>query len=157
MADWYGQARSNFVKVSDIDGLRESLKDVDIDVEQHPEHKDYYAFFSSDQFGGWPSFIGDGDEEFSFETMVCPYIAEDEVLICNECGAEKTNYLSGRSSAYIRRGDQIRFTEISISDIYRLAAEKFGVSHRSIAECSYLNISSEAQEMIRSALPVHKM
>ena len=138
MANYYGAARSNFVLVKDMAGLRKSLSVWPITIE---ESEGKAVFLSEAPDGdGWPSFaIGaDGEEiAFSFEEHIMPFIKEGEVLVVMEAGAEKLRYLIGWANAYVRSGTTVKKKTVSITDIYRLAARAFRVPVDSISEASY--------------------
>lgn len=130
MADWIGTARSNYVKIADLEGLQAALVNFGIEIGKHDEHDTYCLLAVGDGDGGWPSFSYDEDDneiEFSFESLVMPFVAEGEVLVVMEAGAERLRYVSGHASAYIRRGDQVSSTSLSLNDIYDKACREFGV------------------------------
>ena len=133
MANYYGAARTNYVKVSDMDGLKEFLKDWPIEID---EHEGKTAFFSADgDSGGWPMCrLDENDEDVDFdfgELMV--FIEPGEVLVFMEAGAEKLRYLVGFAYAYMRDKDgNVSTCSISIQNIFKKAAEKFGVKESEI-------------------------
>ncbi len=143
MADWYGSARTNYVKFADLDGLKKAIEPFDLSVEAHPNGT-HYCIDSSEQFGGWPSAFYDYENqteiEFDFALHVAPYLAVGEVLIALEVGAEKLLYLSGCARAYYFNGTDVKETRVSLFDIYEKAADEFGVSLDRIAEASYQNV-----------------
>lgn len=126
MASWSGAARSNWVRVADLEGLKKSLDNWSISVQEDGDGR--VAFFST--VGGWPSFSEDetGDEiEFTFSEVVMPYIAEGEVLVVMEAGYERLRYLTGVAAAFVRRGDTVENKVVELFDIYEKAASAFAV------------------------------
>lgn len=148
MADWIGSARTNYFRISDKEGLIESLTPFPLSLQKHSSEEDYYCILSNDEYGGWPSaaYIDnpeneeDDEIEFSFKDRVMPYVKEGEVVIAMECGAEKLRYLTGHSSAFVREGDEIKECSISMSDIYQKASEVFEIDQKQIARCAYQEI-----------------
>lgn len=139
MADWYGSARTNYVRFADLDGLKKAIEPFDLSVEAHPNGT-HHCIDSTDQFGGWPSCAFDDDDnelEFSFEECVAPYLVPGEVLVALECGAEKLRYLSGHAQAFVTDGKDVRYCQIGMNDIYEKAAAEFGIDKNKIAEASY--------------------
>lgn len=129
MANWYGAARSNYVQISDMEGLKASLKPFPISIE---EKGGLFCLLSEDpDSGGWPSSAyldDDYENEFSFEEHVMPYVKEGEVLIVMEAGHEKMRYITGYAEAYIRKPTGIESVSISLADIYALAKNTFGIT-----------------------------
>jgi hypothetical protein len=141
MADWYGTARSNYVKVADKEGLNKALEPFEMDV-HHNMEDDTVAFFGIDQYGGWPGWCDVYNEEkdqydeveFDPETHIVPYLADGEVLIMMECGAEKLRYITGHASAFTKGKPSVY---LSLGDIYKKAAEAFGVEAGTISIAEY--------------------
>ena len=130
MANYYGAARTNYVRVSDMDGLKGFLEDWPIEIY---EKDGKAAFFSADgDSGGWPMYrLGKNDEdediEFDFEELMM-FVEPMEVLVFMETGAEKLRYLVGFSYAYMRdKAGNVLTCSVDIQDIFNKAAEKFGV------------------------------
>ncbi len=135
MADWYGAARSNYVRVTDLEALKKSLGDFDITIVEQADGR--VALLSSDEYGGWPSscYGEDGDEiEFSFEEHVVPFLRDGEILITMDSGAENLRYVTGSAQAYNRDG---LVCTVDIEDIYELAAGKLGINKSAIPPCRY--------------------
>ena len=130
MANWYGASRSNYVRISDIEGLKASLSRTDIQIHQSTNNPGFYCLLYGDNSNGdWPSFIYDEafDEiEFDFETFVMPFVKEGECLVIMTSGAEKLRYITGHASAYVRHSGEVISTHLSLNDIYRQAQEELG-------------------------------
>lgn len=148
MAEWKGSARTNYVHVKDIDGLREAIEPFDLKADPHHSCRNYwYITVGEDSdHGGWPGTVeveddeGDVEEvEFDFAEHVIPFLHDGEVLIAMECGAEKLRYLTGYAQAYMKRGDEVLTHQIGLAQIYAQAAKAFAVPLDTIAECMYEN------------------
>jgi hypothetical protein len=137
MANWYGAARSNYVKIKDINGLKKALEPFDININEDTEGGLVCFLRGDSSDGAWPSYSEDdeGNElEFSFENYVVPYMAPNQVLITMEAGAEKLRYITGVACAYHSDGGVVA---VSLYDIYALAEKEFGASHGYISPAEY--------------------
>lgn len=135
MANWYGSARSNYVRVKDREKFldwAQSLPDVEV-VEQEGT----FALLARGEYGGWPSFRSRDDREdqedeaIDLAAEIAIHLAPDEVCIFQEVGAEKLRYLSGSALAVNSAGETL---QISINDIYALVYECWNLSP---SEASY--------------------
>lgn len=147
MADWSGTSRTNYVRIHDKEGLLASISPFDIDLHKHEQNDEFFMFSggSSDE-GGWPSSaLVNGDEvQFSFEEHVMPFVAEEEVLVAQCCGAEKLRYVTGYSEALVRRGDVVKKASVSMNEIYARAAREFGVDKETITPAEYMSLPASA-------------
>lgn len=138
MSNWTGMARSNYFAVKDMDGLAATLAPFDIEIEQDTgEHAGKVCLLANTDGGGWPSFVHDDDDneiEFDPAVHICPYLADDEILVLMEAGFERQRYCSGYASAFNARGERV---ELSLRDIYTKAAQTFGVDEGIISQCQY--------------------
>lgn len=146
MANWNGSARSNYVKIKDIDGLKAAIAPFEVTIEEHGSNPLLgFCFLSTDEYGGWPGTVsiwrGDTadeevEEEVTFDPVVqiCPFMEPDQILVLLEAGAEKLRYITGVATAFSATGDII---QISLEDIYALAAKTFGVEQTGITRAEY--------------------
>lgn len=134
MANWTGTARTNFVAADNIEALERMAADHQLMVIRDSDGR--IGFIARTENGDWPTtaYREDLDEhvEFCVETVIMPHIKEGEVLIIMEAGSERDRYVSARAEAYIRNGDVCCSVSLSLGDIYKMAAEAFGVSVDSI-------------------------
>lgn len=139
MANYYGHARSNYVTVTDLAGLTKALEPWPIEIVANQQGQ--VAFLAEDPDGaGWPTYAldDDGNElELDVATVIMPFVAEEEVLVIQEAGAEKLRYVVGVATAYVRRGQDVQHTQLSIDDIYARASEQFGVPDNVISRAVY--------------------
>lgn len=138
MANYYGAARTNYVRIEDMMGLEKSLKHWSIELVENDEGK--YAFLANDE-SGWDSFALDDDDneiDFDFATVIMPHVAVGEVLVAMSAGAEKLRYITGYAEALVRDQDgSVRRTDISLNDIYAKAATDLGTNQADITEATY--------------------
>lgn len=125
MANWYGTARSNYVRVKDsatFYAWAQTLPDVEV-----VEKNGTFALIvdSNSDSGGWPSLrpgVADEDQEIDIASEIVPHLAAGEVFVYCECGAEKLRYLTGWSMAVNDKGETLH---ISIDDIYSLVKKRW--------------------------------
>jgi len=146
VANWYGTARSNYVRIKDMDGLKKALGPFDIKVvAKDNSDPNLVCFLSVDaDSGGWPGFgyveaeneeTGAGDEvEFDPAAHICPFMADGEILVMMEAGAEKLRYVTGSAQAYNSKGEVVY---LNLDRIYKLAAKKFKADLSKISLCEY--------------------
>lgn len=147
MADWYGTARTNYVLIKDMEGLKKALEPFDVSIKEHPQHKGFvFLDPSCTGDGDFPSFDDDDEEiEFSFQEHVVPYLAEGQVLIATAAGAEMLRYITGWATAYAWNGQT---TSISISDITKVAARAFRMDPSQIARPAYEEVPDAFEEQL---------
>lgn len=132
MADWYGNARSNYFKVKDEGDFRDFCDKWSLE----PYGKQgKYCFVSANEFGRLPTALYNADCEqvAEFEDFLhdlSDHLVEDEVAILMEVGAEKLRYLTGMAVALNSRCET---KAVDISQIYDLAKELGG----NITRCEY--------------------
>lgn len=140
MASWYGTARSNYVKIKDVEGLEKSLAPFPIRIAEGDGKNEGKVCFLSEEpdSGGWPGSYYDHetDEEIEFlvAARICPFMEDDQILVMMEAGAEKLRYITGNAQAYNAKGEECW---MQLSDIYAKAADRFGVPRESIAAAEY--------------------
>ncbi len=137
MSNYEGRGRTNYVTVEDIDGLKKALASFPVNV-------------CTNQFGrvslisrsdhGWPTFEMDEDGNeavLDVADLVMPFVKEGEVLILLESGNEGFRYVSGSACAWIRRGAEISELNLSLVNIYQMAADTFSVPVADITAAEY--------------------
>lgn len=100
----------------------------------------FTLYVENSDYGGWPGWAchENGEEvEFDFAIHVMPFVKSGEVVVVMETGAEKLRYLVGHATAYIRSGEAIMDTHVSIDDIYAKAAEQFKTPLDRISRAEY--------------------
>jgi len=140
MANYYGSARSNYFKVTDIEKFREAVEKFDVSIVSRDDNKDSkdldsdteIALLSNDE-GGWNWYDSDEDDYVYAVDVIAPFLATGYVCILMEAGAEKLRYISGSALAFNNKRVEVG---ISLSDIYKLAEEKFEVG-AIITEATY--------------------
>lgn len=138
MADWYGSGRTNYVKIKDMAGLKAAVADFDVRVSEGVgDNAGRVCFLAEGQFGGFEDRWDQGTDtaiDFDPAVLICPYMQKGEVLVMIEAGAEKLRYISGYAQAWHSDG---RYVSLSLTEIYKKAAKKFGVSMSKITAAEY--------------------
>lgn len=137
MANWYGTARSNNFRVKDVNAFQEALAPFEIEVQVHPAQPQFAMLVGAQEYGDFPScgFTEDDEEiELDFQKLFAEHLVEGQVAILMEAGAEKLRYITGYACAYTWDG---RTAQVTLSDIYQIVEEKFGVAAGDYAEASY--------------------
>lgn len=137
MANYYASCRSNYFKVKDEDKFREYFSKVS-GIEIHDRSDGSFCLLGCDiDGGGWPSVYYDEEQEdyieYDFMDGIAEFLAEGEVAIFMEVGAEKLRYLVGYAYAVAWTGETMG---VSIDDIYAQATDKF-VGCNTITGCEY--------------------
>lgn len=156
MSSFNGAARTNFFNVDNLIGLQEALEPFDIKIISHDLSEDFVYLYPETEDRSWPSYAtieneGGEDEEieFSFEEHVMPFVREGAVVVAMAVGADKLRYLSGYAFAFIRKGEDVLREQISLSEIYDRAAQKFEVSTDVISECRYSDLPEYLMDLGR--------
>lgn len=133
MANYYAAARSNYVRISDREGLEASIG-LFGGLETTDDEFGRFAILCEE---GWPGFSLEDEVEFDPVKHIMPYVCEGEVFVIMETGHEKLRYLVGFATAYCRADDEVLQWGINLSDIYSAAAREFGVSVETISPVQY--------------------
>lgn len=133
MDKWRVAARSNYVRFSDLDGLKRALEPFEIEIapgKRNNEGKICLLGCCEDgDFPGWTCRADGTELEFSFEEYVVPYLAEGETMVTIQVGTNSSRYDSGYAAAFQKNKAPVF---LALSDIYELAAREFGVHKDSI-------------------------
>lgn len=128
MANWYGTARSNYFRVKDADKFKAWVESIQgLGMWERTNEPGLFGIYSDDgDSGGWPSWRPDDPEyeEVDLVGELVEHLAEGEVAILMEAGAEKLRYISGYAIAVNHKGEQI---SVSLADIYQLARATWGI------------------------------
>lgn len=141
MANWYGTARSNYVRFNDLDALKNSLAPFgSISISEGKPNRYCLLVTDPSDDGGWPSCAYDeNDNEVIFDPIkhICPFLHKDDILIMMQAGAEKLRYITGYATAYDHEGKHI---SIVLDDIYTIAKKKWnrpGKKPKNITTATY--------------------
>ena len=129
MANYYGSCRTNYFKVRDekaFEAAIEALPNVEChrsDGAIDAKHAGLYCILGNDMDGaGWPTsqYIEETDDHTHLDLVdeVYPHLADGEVAIFVEVGAEKLRFLVGYAEAVNNKGERII---VSLLDIYEKA------------------------------------
>jgi hypothetical protein len=129
MANWRGTSRSNYFRVKDAQAFEADMAKFQIPYwPGEADKNDMYAISGrDDEDGYWPSAYPADDEddeaiEFDIYEVVASHLADDEVAILMEAGAEKLRYVTGVAVAINNKGG---VEEVKLDDIYE-KAKKLG-------------------------------
>lgn len=150
MANWQGAARSNYVTIIDMGGLTKTLalfSGITVSAGEGGNEGKHCLLATDTEYGDWPSSAyspqaddPDGDEveiDFNAAEHIMPFVAEGEVLVIMEAGAENLRYITGCASAFVRRVAGVEEVSIDLRDIYSIAADKLGVKQSDISHANY--------------------
>jgi hypothetical protein len=121
MADWWGHSRSNYFEVKDREQFQVWIDGID-ELEILAEEDGRVAIYG-DSYGGWPTTLDDEGTEFDLPLELSAHLADGEIAVLLEGGAEKLRYITGAAVAVNSSGDRI---VLSLSDIYERAEAAFG-------------------------------
>lgn len=135
MANWYRQSRTNYVRVKDLEGLKESVAPFGLEVSTKDDDESRVCLLPDDSRDdcGWRS-LSDDDVEFDPTVHVMPFLEDGEILVIQEIGHEKLRRLTGWATAWSKDGF---LAQVSINDIYGLAAAAACVDEDTITEATY--------------------
>ena len=146
MTEYLGAARTNYVRVSDLEGLKKMAAANNLDVvpdgEGTSETPLKYALVSLSE-AGWPASNALNEEvnDFSFAADVIPYIEDGEILVALESGDESgymaVDFIAGYSAAYQKTATGVETVRLNLNDIYQMAADKFKVDVVNIGLAEY--------------------
>jgi len=127
MANYYGNGRSNYVKVNDIEKFKALCDERKLVCRVNDETGEVACFASNDnETGEITSIVFDEDGNYvelpSFFKEVAKLLIDDYIFIWQHIGNEKLRYFCGYSVAINSKGKRI---DISLDDIYE-KAEKLG-------------------------------
>lgn len=127
MANFYGTARSNYFQVKDADAFEAWAAGLDVTVMTNVDGK-FGIFAANTDDGCFPSVYApeDVDEDYplGIAEELAKHLADGEVCVLMEAGAEKHRYITAWAVAFDNTGKQV---SVHLSDIYEKAHEAFGV------------------------------
>lgn len=128
MANFYGQARTNYFKVKDEDAFLEELGKYPVQIiKEEKDGEILYGFLDDDSNGGGAiDYYEDENGEYlevEWAEFFKRHLEDNWVAVIIESGSEKYRYISGHATAFNNKGEAIH---LDLSDIYALATEKLG-------------------------------
>lgn len=126
MANYYSSCRTNYFRVKDPEQFKADMKSIPVDIVHNDDcaTKDMFMLYGADD-GGWPSFrytteeqTHEHIEDLDIFTYVADRLADGQVAIFMEVGAEKLRYLIGQAVA-INNKRQTRV--VDLNTIYKIA------------------------------------
>jgi hypothetical protein len=128
MANWIGSARTNYFRVKDVEAFKTWAAAASLVVF---ERDGRHGVHSEDEYGGWPEIVfddvsTDAHRAFDIAHELAQHVADGEIVVCVEAGAEKLRYITGKAIAFRASTDGPETIAITLDDIYDLAAQKWG-------------------------------
>jgi hypothetical protein len=122
MANYYSSARTNYFRVKDVDAFNVWVKEFeDNHGVEVVDKEDTFAILFDGESGVPNSREVDGDyDHIDFMDELSKHLADDEVAILHESGAEKLRYINGFAIAINNKAER---RVISLDDIYTFAKE----------------------------------
>lgn len=138
MANYIASCRTNSFSVKDEAKFREWADQYDISISVENDGDNKFCILGEDPDGaGWPSYrYNEETEEYEnidFFAEIAPHLAEGEVAVFMEAGAEKLRYVAGYAVAVAWTGES---KTVSLNDIYDLAKTNF-VGCNEISMCEH--------------------
>jgi hypothetical protein len=136
MANWYGSSRSNYFRVKESDAFLKWAEERGLGVFKNKEEAGLFAIHGGESTddGSWPGYDMEGDTEIDLVTELAQHLANRQVAVLIEVGAEKLRYLTGVAIAIDPKG---RVAELTLGDIYRKAARSFRIPENEITRAEY--------------------
>jgi hypothetical protein len=123
MANYYASARSNYFRVKDRSAFEEAMVGLsDLSIVEDEEGRVALLCNQGDG-GGWPCGRFDDNDDYvevDVADVIAGHLADDEVAVLVEAGAEKLRYVAGFAVAINGVGER---REIALHHIYELASE----------------------------------
>ena len=137
MSTYTAVARSNYFNVTDLERLETYLKPFNVRLYSNKETNKYTITDQSS--GGFSSVYDRKGNEIEWDPMeILHCIPKGEVFITMEVGDENLRYISGYAEAFMLTEEgEMKSEVINLSDIYKLAAERFNIPLATISAVEY--------------------
>lgn len=123
MANYYGTARTSYVKIKNIEAFKEAMSPYPVEI---IEQDGKYGLLDTHPDGGgwcWTRWE-DGDyEDDDPVDLIAPHMEDDQVMIMVETGHEKYRYVTAYAVVFNAKGD---CKTIHLSDAAHELAKSFG-------------------------------
>lgn len=127
MANYYGQARTNYFAVKDGQAFEDEMAKLPVEVitQETEDGQKLYGFLDSNQDGAGLDYYvwdeeTDEDTEIEWLDILAKHLADGWVAIIMEVGHEKYRYLNGYASAVNNKGET---RTLSLNDILTMSAD----------------------------------
>ena len=139
MADFYATARSNYIKVKDIEKAKTSLAPFGNTIHIHPTHPEYFMVEGHDG-GIQNNTIVDGEEKtIDWRQWAMEHLVPGQTLIMVYAGAEKLRYVSAGAEAYTWNG---KVVNVDLMQTLDQRLRRIGLQRDQIAMPQYTEIST---------------
>ena len=122
MANYYSTARTNYFRVKDVDAFNAWVKEYEDNYRVEVVDKEDTFAILFDGESGVPNSreVDGGYDDIDFMDELSKHLADDEVAVLHESGAEKLRYINGFAIAINNKAER---RVISLDDIYVHAKE----------------------------------
>lgn len=127
MANFCGTARSNFVRVKDIDAAIADLEPFSNQIHHHPSEPDAIMVSGDDDSGtiNNSTFDDEGNDiELDWSGWCAKHLKEGQIMVFMSAGAEKLRYVSAWAEAYNHEGKYVGVNLDTAID--KLIEQEFG-------------------------------
>jgi hypothetical protein len=134
--NYHGTAHTNYVGITDIDGLRAAVAPFNLEVREHPGFAGTYGFFVSNGLG-WPDHrVDDTGTDIGLNVckVIMPFVQDGEVLILMDSGNQGPHYVCGRAEAWRRHASETGSVAVCLHSIYAIATNRLAVPVAQISE-----------------------
>lgn len=147
MANYYASARSNYFKVTDEKAFKDFCSKVGLGVwdSSKEDHTLYAIYPQNDDGGGWDLDLNvldyqseqegeDSEPHGDLIEELSKYLADDEVCIIQEVGAEKLRYLNAYAICFNNKGER---ETLDLSSLAFEAAAELTSKPENLTEAQY--------------------
>lgn len=140
MANYYGNARSNYFHVKDEAAFMTDMEDLSgIDIVKDRDDPSLFCILGNDADGCNWNVLSNTDDSDDYESVDLPWrimkhLPDNEVAVFIEAGSEKLRYIFGAAVAVNNKGETVA---ISLSDIYTQAKEELTDQSKDISLAEY--------------------
>lgn len=131
VATYVSMGRSNHFRVRDVQPLKELVSGTGIEVE---EEADNTVVLLDIEGTDWLICSEDCEDDIYLPDVIAEHLQPGEVAVFQSIGNEKFRVLGGHSVAVNSDGEQVW---VYLSDIYKKAAEHFGIAPEAISLAEY--------------------
>lgn len=132
MATYVSMGRSNHFRVRDVQALKELVSGTGIELQE--EGADNTVVLLDIEGTDWLICSEDCEDDIYLPDVIAEHLHPGEVAVFQSIGNEKFRIVGGHSVAVNSDGEQVW---VHLSDIYKKAAEHFGIAPDAISLAEY--------------------
>jgi hypothetical protein len=120
MADYTAKAASNTFRVTDEEAFHAAMAEVDLASARAPSGEAGLVYvYSVSDHGTWPSErydpVADDYVSLDIPALIARHLADGQVVVLKEAGAEKARYVGGVATAFNAAGETVT---VDLDEIY---------------------------------------